>query len=88
MFGAILAVCALVFPLAAQSPAAKPAGIAAPASAPMHKYKAIDADNHNVLINKPGLITLLLGTNENSRTRPAPRDRPCIPFAGGNALQS
>ena len=34
---------------------------------PVHKFKAVDADNHNVLINRPGLITLLLGTSEDSQ---------------------
>jgi hypothetical protein len=30
------------------------------------KIKGVDADNHTVVINKPGVVTLLLGTSEDS----------------------
>jgi hypothetical protein len=39
-----------------------------PASVPItRKIKAVDADNHTIVVNKPGLITLLLGTSEDSQ---------------------
>ena len=72
----LLAASAFVFTAAAQVPVAQapahPAsgsagGTAAPAPAPLRKFRALDADNHNVLINKPGIITLLLGTSEDSQ---------------------
>jgi hypothetical protein len=33
----------------------------------VRKIKAIDADNHNILLNRPGLVTLVLGTNQDSQ---------------------
>jgi len=56
--------CAL--PLVAQTPAATPTPETA-SQPPVKKFKATDADNNSVLINKPGAITLLLGTNQDSQ---------------------
>ncbi len=76
MRAVLVAASALVFTaaaqlLAAQAPALPVAGnagaTAAPAPAPLRKFRAVDADNHNIFINKPGLITLLLGTSEDSQ---------------------
>jgi hypothetical protein len=35
--------------------------------APIRKIKGVDADNHLIVLNKPGKITLVLGTNEDSQ---------------------
>ena len=34
---------------------------------PVHKLKALDADNQVIVLNKTGVITLVLGTNEDSQ---------------------
>ena len=60
---AAMTACAFASSAAAQTPP-PPAPGKLP---PVHKFKAIDADNHSVLINRPGLITLLLGTSEDSQ---------------------
>jgi hypothetical protein len=33
----------------------------------VHKLRAVDADNHTILLNRPGLITLVIGTSEDSQ---------------------
>lgn len=48
----------------ASTPAASPP---APHLPPVQKFKAVDVDNHSLLINKPGVITLLIGTGEDSQ---------------------
>ena len=60
-----MAMVACAFASSAQAQTTTPP---APAKLPpVHKFKAVDADNHTVLINRPGLITLLLGTSEDSQ---------------------
>lgn len=49
---------------------------------PLRKYKAVDADNHNVLINRPGVITLLLGTGEDSQDAARLAGKAVYPFQG------
>jgi hypothetical protein len=44
-----------------------PAPVAAKAPAAARKIHAVDADNQLIVVNRPGVITLLLGTNENSQ---------------------
>jgi len=60
---AAMAACAFVPSSSAQT-TPPPAPTKLP---PIHKFKAVDADNHTVLINRPGLVTLLLGTSEDSQ---------------------
>ena len=48
----------------------------------MRKFKAVDADNHSVFINKPGLITLLLGTNQDSQDAARTAGQAMYPFRG------
>jgi hypothetical protein len=60
---AAMAACGFVMPVVAQTPPP-----AAPAKVPpLHKFKAVDADNHTIFINRPGFVTLLLGTSEDSQ---------------------
>lgn len=55
-----------------------------PAASAQHvrKIRAIDADNHNVLLNAPGRITLVVGTNENSQDAARAAGRAVYPFQG------
>jgi len=65
-----MAACALVSSAPAQTTAPSvpvthtAASISAP---PLRKFRAVDADNHTILLNHPGVITLVLGTNEDSQ---------------------
>lgn len=61
--------CVVTAGCALPSSGASATTTAAPAVSlpPLRKFKAVDADNHNVLINRPEVITLLLGTNEDSQ---------------------
>jgi hypothetical protein len=67
---AVLASCALA-PFAPAQTNAPSALVTHPAvsisAPPLRKFRAGDADNHNILLNRPGLITLVLGTNEDSQ---------------------
>jgi len=76
--------CAFIQPLAAQAPAAAPNISASASSAlpPVRKFKAVDADNHSVLINRPGMITLLLGTNQDSQDAARAAGQATYPFRG------
>ncbi len=49
---------------------------------PVQKFKAVDADNHNVFINRPGTITLLLGTNQDSQDAARAAGQAMYPFRG------
>jgi hypothetical protein len=50
------------------APAATAPHPAAPVAVPpFHKFKALDCDNRTILINHPGYVTLVLGTNEDSQ---------------------
>jgi len=83
---AAMAGCAFLFTAAAQVPAHPAAvsnsGTIAPAVPPLRKLKAVDADNHNILINKPGVITLLLGTSEDSQDAARAAGEAVYPFRG------
>ncbi len=74
---AIAFACGL--PVAAQAPVSTTATSPAP---PVKKFKATDADNHNILINKPGMITLLLGTNQDSQDAARAAGQAMYPFRG------
>jgi hypothetical protein len=89
--GALLAAVAWgVFagPAAAQAtnsaaPVAPKAPSAVSISAPhARKFKAVDADNHTILLNHPGLITLVLGTNEDSQDAARAAGKAVYPLGG------
>ena len=71
---------------AAQTPAPLPptgaVKSAAPALPPVHKFKAVDADNHTIFINRPGLITLVLGTSEDSQDAARAAGKTMYPLQG------
>jgi hypothetical protein len=58
-----------------------PAAVA-PASSHFRKFKALDADNKTVLINRAGLITLLLGTSEDSQDAARAAGKAMYPLRG------
>ena len=65
---------------------------AAPPSAPaallhIHRLKALDADNHNILLNRPGSITLLIGTGEDSQEGAREAGKAVYPFRGRSDFQ-
>jgi hypothetical protein len=64
-----LSLAAILLFAAALAGAGRVAAAAPPAGAvPVtRKIKAVDADNHTIVVNKPGLITLLLGTSQDSQ---------------------
>jgi len=52
-------------------------------SAPhVRKFRAVDADNHMILINHPGLVTLVLGTNEDSQDAARAAGKAVYPLQG------
>src|SRR5271163_3165948 len=64
---AIVAALILAGNVMAQQPD-HPAPVAPKPSVPARKFiKGVDADNHLIIVNKPGKVTLLLGTNESSQ---------------------
>jgi len=63
-----------------------------PPSAPaalthIRRFKAIDADNHTIMLNRPGSITLLLGTNEDSQDAARDAGKAVYPFRGRSDFQ-
>lgn len=46
------------------------------------KIQAVDADNRKVLLNKPGLITVVVGTNEDSQDAARAAGKAMYPFQG------
>ena len=56
-------------------------------AAAAHKFKAVDADNHTVLINKPGFITLVIGTNEDTQDAARAAGNVMHPFQGRHDFQ-
>lgn len=62
-----------------------PAQVPAPTSAklpPVPKIHAVDADNHNVVLNKPGIISLVLCTGEDSQDAARRAGRSMYPLQG------
>ena len=51
------------------------------------EFRAIDADGHNVLINHPGHITVVLGTNQDSQDQARAAGRAMYPFQGVAAFR-
>lgn len=71
----------LATPLPAQAPTPLP--LTAPTKLPpVQKFKGLDCDNHNILINKPGVITLLLGTSEDSQDAARRAGKAMYPLQG------
>ena len=48
----------------------------------MKKFKGTDADNHQVLINRPGVVTVCLGTNEDSQDAARAAGKVMYPLQG------
>jgi len=48
----------------------------------VRKIKAVDADNHSVLINRPGVITVVIGTSEDSQDAARAAGKAMYPFQG------
>ncbi len=53
-----------------------------PATPHVKKIHALDADNHNILINRPGYITVVLGTNEDSQDAARAAGKVMYPLQG------
>jgi hypothetical protein len=49
---------------------------------PRVKIKAMDADNHLILINRPGVVTVVLGTNEDSQDAARAAGKVMYPLQG------
>ena len=49
---------------------------------PLRKFRALDADNHNILLNRPGLVTLVLGTSEDSQDGARAAGKAVYPLQG------
>jgi hypothetical protein len=65
---------------AATSPAAP---VVHPASiARVPKFRAMDADNRPILLNRPGLVTVVLGTNEDSQDAARAAGKVMYPLQG------
>jgi hypothetical protein len=71
------------------APAPPPATNAAPLVNPppafsprAHKFRALDADNHSILLNRPGFITLVIGTNEDTQDAARAAGKAVYPFQG------
>jgi hypothetical protein len=54
-------------------------GVSVPAPRKIH---ALDADNHNILLNKPGVVTLVVGTSEDSQDAARQAGIIVYPFEG------
>jgi hypothetical protein len=67
-------------PAQTNAPSVHPAAsVAAP---PFRKFRAVDADNHTILLNRRGQITLLLGTNEDSQDAARAAGKAMYPLRG------
>jgi hypothetical protein len=70
-------------PVSAAPTNAAPAAPAPPVFAPhARKFRAVDADNRNILINRPGMITVVVGTNEDSQDAARDAGKAMYPFQG------
>jgi len=53
----------------------------------VRKFRALDADNHNVLLNRPGVITVIVGTSEDSQDAAREAGKAMYPFQGRSDFQ-
>ena len=80
----LIAWCAITGVSAAPPSTNAPAS-AAPTPKPsvhVRKFKALDADNHNILLNRPGMVTLVVGTSEDSQDAARAAGKAMYPFQG------
>jgi len=49
---------------------------------PAAKIKTTDADNHTIILNRPGLVTLVVGTSEDSQDAAREAGKAMYPFQG------
>jgi len=84
ILGMILAGLAFSQPAVASPPASTNAGAnpQPPEPPPARKFHATDADGKNVLLNPPGHITVIVGTNEDSQDAARAAGRAMYPFQG------
>ncbi len=47
-----------------------------------HRIRVLDADNHNILVNRPGMITVVVGTSEDSQDAAREAGKAMYPFQG------
>jgi hypothetical protein len=59
-----------------------PAATSLPPPPSVPKIKAVDADNHKILLNKPGMISVIIGTSEDSQDAARRAGRAMYPFQG------
>jgi hypothetical protein len=87
VFGTLIATGAFVLIASAQDSPTQPAitDVSESVSAsllPARQFKAVDADNHTVVLNKTGIITLLLYTSEDSQDAARKAGKVMYPFQG------
>jgi hypothetical protein len=58
------------------------AGMAVAAISHVHRIRAVDADKHNILINRSGVVTALIGTSEDSQQAARQAGVAMYPFQG------
>jgi hypothetical protein len=80
------AACVVTWTAQAQQPAPA-SGAPSPAKVAAHpphlrKIRGVDADNNLVLLNRPGVITMVLGTNEDSQDGARAAGKAMYPFQG------
>jgi hypothetical protein len=76
---------AVVGPVQGQTNAPSAPAPNAAASVPVshaRKIRAVDADNHSIVLNRAGLVTLVLGTNEDSQDAARAAGKAVYPFQG------
>ena len=57
------------------------------AAVPVHHIKAVDADNHSVIVNRTGVVTALIGTSADSQDAARQAGVAVYPFQGRNDFQ-
>lgn len=57
------------------------------AAAHSKKIRALDADNHNILLNRPGVISVIVGTSEDSQNAAREAGKAMYPFQGRTDFQ-
>ena len=81
-WGIVVLGCFFSGPVSAQDSSESNAVASPPATPVALKIKGVDADNHTVVINKPGVVTLLLGTSEDSGDAARVAGKAMYPFQG------